>query len=45
MSSTSAEYESDMLEAVKILEEWKEFSPELNKAIKIIKDTIWWENV
>jgi hypothetical protein len=42
MSVQSAEYESEMLEIVEKLEKWKDWSPELAKAIEIIKKTMWW---
>jgi hypothetical protein len=44
MSAQSAEYISDMKKVIDILESWKEWSPDLERAIKIIKDTIWWED-
>jgi len=42
MSLQSAEYESDMDEAIGILNSWVEWSPELEKAIKTIEKTMWW---
>jgi hypothetical protein len=44
MSVQSAEYVSDMKKVIDILESWKEWSPDLERAIEIIKDTIWWED-
>lgn len=44
MSGQSAEYVSDMQEVLKILESWKDWSPDLEKAIQTIKNTLWWEN-
>ncbi len=45
MSSTAAEYMVEMREVVKKLESWKEICPELEKAIKIIKKTVWWDEI
>ena len=44
MSVQSAEYVLDMKKVIDILESWKGWSPDLERAIKIIKDTIWWED-
>lgn len=43
MSVQSIEYEDDMYKVVEILEKWSDWSPELKKAIKIIRKTMWWK--
>jgi len=40
MSVTSAEYISDMKEVIEKLESWLDWNPELEDAIKIIKESI-----